>query len=91
MTYNTIWGDNLELYKEILTNVLAKGEVQITFANLNVSPNAFVESVCYQALCRIKEILKDEDLEDRNCFLKIEEVICLLEDLGIDCGCRHDG
>ena len=76
----------MELYEELLICKLAKGEIKLVVQD----SSALVESACYQALCQIKKILQDETLEDHSCFLKIEEVICLLEDLGIDCGDRHD-
>ena len=39
---------------------------------------------------RIKEILEDDELEDEECFMKIEEIVCVFEDLGMGCGSRHD-
>ena len=32
----------------------------------------------------------DGTLSDENCFQRIEAIVRLLEDLGIDCGDRHD-
>lgn len=49
-----------------------------------------VESKCYVALQQIKEILEDDSLEDENCFMKIEKIVCLFEELGSDCANRHD-
>lgn len=43
-----------------------------------------------RALLRIRDILADDTLSDENCFHRIEAIVCLLEDLGIDCGGRHD-
>lgn len=43
-----------------------------------------------RALRQIRDILADDTLSDENCFHRIEAVIRLLEDLGIDCGGRHD-
>lgn len=45
---------------------------------------------CYQALCRIRKILADDSLEDRECFQRTEETVCVFEDLGSDAGNRYD-
>ncbi|MCI8704143.1 MAG: hypothetical protein HFE60_07645 [Anaerotignum sp.] len=45
---------------------------------------------CYQALEEIKGILESDGLEDKECFEKIEEIVCIYERLGSDGGNRHD-
>ena len=80
----------MKLYKEILCNLLAKEEVTVSFPNLTLSATDIVEMTCYQALKKIKAIIEDTTLEDSLCFMKIEEIVCLLEDLGSDGGSRHD-
>ena len=49
-----------------------------------------VSDAAGRALLRIRDILADETLNDEGCFQKIEAIVCLLEDLGISCGGRHD-
>ena len=49
-----------------------------------------VEGRCYSAICRIRAILADETLEDPDCILKIEEIVCTVEELGLDAVGRHD-
>ena len=78
----------MELYKELLLQILREENVQISFNNLNL--DRLLESACYRTLCRIKEIIEDDTLEDPECFMKIEEIICVFEDLGSGCGRRHD-
>ena len=41
-------------------------------------------------LMLIKEILADDELDDRMCFYRIERIVRLFEGFGIDCGGRHD-
>ncbi|WP_298031200.1 hypothetical protein [uncultured Dysosmobacter sp.] len=43
-----------------------------------------------RALRRIQQILSDGALSDQDCFQKIEEVVTLMEELGLSCGGRHD-
>ena len=43
-----------------------------------------------RALRRIRDILADDALSDETCFARIEAIVSLLEDLGVDCGGRHD-
>ena len=80
----------MELYKEIIANIISKEEVQVTFSNLNISAKEIIESECYKALNNIKAIIEDDSLEDVDCFMKIEKIICLLEDIGSGGGNRHD-
>ncbi len=80
----------MELYKEILTNILEKQEVNVVFPNMKSDIKDIVEIECYKLLNRIKIILEDDNLDDEECFMKIEAIICLFEELGSDCGNRHD-
>ena len=80
----------MELYKEILAHALAYGEVKVTFENPNMDIPQIVEGQCYQALQKIKAIIADDSLEDDVCFLKIEEIVCVLEEIGSSGGGRHD-
>ena len=41
-------------------------------------------------LTKIKEILEDRTLQDAECFSQIEEIIYVFENLGSNCGSRHD-
>ena len=46
--------------------------------------------MCYNALKEIKRIIEDDTLEDSECFMKIEEIVKVLELYGSDGGSRHD-
>ena len=80
----------MELYSEILAHYLSQETAQIIFPDLKINAKEIVELQCYQALCRIKEIIQDETLDDEACFLQIEEIICALEGIGSNGGIRHD-
>ena len=79
----------MELYKEILCNLLRKEAVEVRFPDLKPR-HKVIESICYRTLERIKEILQDDTLQDKECFLKIEEIICAFEEIGSNGGSRHD-
>ena len=49
-----------------------------------------VSDASSRALRQIRDILADGTLSDEHCFQRIEAIVRLLEDLGIDCGDRHD-
>ena len=49
-----------------------------------------LEGACYQALCGIQRILKTDYLSDEECFQRIEDIIHVLESIGVTCGSRHD-
>lgn len=50
----------------------------------------WVSDAAARALLRIRDILADDALSDETCFAKIEAIVSLLEELGVDCGSRHD-
>ena len=76
----------MEPCAQILAEYLAK----IIHVEELIDAEKIVHDKCYQALCKIKEILENDVLEDAACFYKIEEIVCALEELGSDAGARHD-
>lgn len=58
--------------------------------NLEEFYRCLVSDASSRVLLKIRDILADDTLSDENCFQRIEAIVCLLEDLGIDCGARHD-
>jgi len=44
----------------------------------------------YMTLVRIKAIIHNQDLDDDSCFMRIEEILDALEDIGSSVGNRHD-
>ena len=80
----------MQLYKEILTQILSNQEIHITFPNLNINPTVIIQSESYQALQKIKAVITDDSLSDSECFMKIEEIISIFETLGCNGGTRHD-
>ena len=78
----------MDIWNEILCNAIWKGAIKIDLPK-EENLKYIIESECYQALCKIKDIINSDDLDDKSCFLKIEEIICSLEDHGINCD-RHD-
>ena len=75
----------MNLYQEILADILSREEICIEFPNLTNHASELVEMKSYQTLKQIKEIIKDPD-----CFQKIEEIVCALEQIGSGGGNRHD-
>lgn len=80
----------MELYEEILIHALQNHPIQVTFPDLKIDGKELVEMTCYDALRKIKAVLEDDQLDDEECFMKIEEIVCVFEALGSDAGSRHD-
>lgn len=80
----------MNLYQEILREILENEKIEVTFPNLNITAKEIVEMKCYQALEEIKGILENDKLEVKECFEKIEEIVCVFERLGSNGGSRHD-
>ena len=70
----------MELYKEILTKVLEKEKIEVTFPELNIDVKEIVELKCYDMLMKIKAVLEDQNLNDAECFEKIEKIVCIFEE-----------
>ena len=80
----------MELLRDILIQALQFGEIKASFEEGNLDIAQIVEGKCYQALNKIKAVIEDDSLEDDACFMKIEEIICALEEIGSSGGIRHD-
>lgn len=80
----------MELYKELLAHILSKSKVRVCFSDFNIDANELVEQTCYKLLCRIRDIIRDDRLNDAECFEQIEQIIRLFEQIGSDGGSRHD-
>ena len=80
----------MNLYKEILLNFLENEECHVFFPNVEESFSQLVEMKSYDMLKKIQAIIRNNDLDDEDCFMKIEEIVCLFEENGCSCGGRHD-
>ena len=75
---------------EILAHFLAQENAQIIFPELRLSAAEIVELQCYKTLRKIQEIVRDDALEDTECFERIERIVCAFEEIGCERGSRHD-
>ena len=80
----------MELYKEILAQILSQQNAQIIFPDLHLDAAKIVELECYKALQKIKAVIEDDNLDDESCFRKVEEIVCTFEEMGSSGGGRHD-
>lgn len=78
----------MELWKELLIGGLQNEHCSLNHLNDNTLKE-IVENRCYKILLQIKKIIDDERLMDEDCFVKIEEILCKLEENHIFCD-RHD-
>lgn len=78
----------MELYEQMILKILEK-QPGLIAADTETLKEAF-DSECYRALVQIREILKNDALNDEECFNKIEEIVCVFESLGSGGGVRHD-
>ena len=80
----------MDLYKEILIKALENQKMQVFFPELQMSLKDIIEVKSYRTLCKIRDIVQDETLDDKECFEKIERIIVEFEKIGSDGGFRHD-
>ena len=77
----------MEILQRMTADMISRGEVQLTLSPDTVR---YLENRCFEVLGRIREILADDSLDDPECFQRIEKIVHELENIGIDCGPRHD-
>ena len=78
----------MELWRELLISGLQNDNYEIDRIDEKIL-RQIVLNKCYKALLQIKQIIENEKLSDEDCFMKIEKIICALEENNILCG-RHD-
>ena len=79
----------MELWQEIFCNLLKEEKIAISFPQIS-DISDLLDSQCYCALKEIQQTIKDDTLSDKECFMKIEEIICVFEKIGSNGGNRHD-
>lgn len=83
----------MDLYFDMLARLIREKKVEVVFPDLPKNPRELMELIemrSYKALCEIQEILKTECYSDEDCVMKIEEIVCKFEEIGSNCGIRHD-
>lgn len=76
----------MELLKKITLNLLEDKNIYNIFPDFDNE----VGLQCYRMLEEITKVVKNETLDDENCFLKIEKIIEIFEKNKISIGNRHD-
>lgn len=56
----------------------------------NIDLKRDFDSECYRALAEIRDVIRDDTLNDEDCFLKIEKIVSIYEEIGSGGGGRHD-
>lgn len=79
----------MELYKEILLKAITQ-QIYKVILSPEFSANEIIDSICYKTLLKIKEIIEDDTFDDSECYIKIEKIVCLFEDIGSNGGSRHN-
>ena len=78
----------MKLYYDVLAQLAIESRCQSCI--MRADYNRAVERTCFDALKKIKTVVEDDSMEDRECFRKIEEIVGILEEIGSDGGTRHD-
>ena len=74
----------MELFKEILINLLQKEEMTITLPNFMFDAGEIIQMKCYDALLKIKTVIQDENINDDDCREKIEKIKQVFKNMGSD-------
>ena len=80
----------MELYRDMLCRILETEDFEILLPKWNMKVEEMMEMKCYQALQAIKRILEEDELDDEECFDRIEKIISVFEALGSGICDRHD-
>ena len=77
----------MEILQRMVANMISRGEATVILSD---DMTKHLENRCFEVLERIREIVADDELDDPECFQRIEQIVCELEIIGVDCGSRHD-
>ena len=77
----------MEILQRMVANMISRGETTVI---LSADMTKHLENRCFEVLERIRKIVADDELDDPECFQRIEQIVCELENIGVDCGSRHD-
>lgn len=78
----------MELWRELLISGLQNENYKLEYISDKMIKE-IIEKRSYEVLSQIKQVVDNEKLSDKDCFIKIEEVLCVLEKNNIFCD-RHD-
>ena len=78
----------MELWRELIISGLQNEDVEYDTINDKILID-IIENKSYSILQQIKQTLEDEALQDEDCFIKIEEILKVLEENNVFCD-RHD-
>lgn len=79
----------MELKREVIANCVGK-LISDELCRMNIDFNNVVDTTSSIALTKIRDIVLDDTLDAPECFHRIEEIINVLDEAGIDYGTRHD-
>lgn len=79
----------MELMKEILEKNFPAVQIKLTERQARRFEKV-LQSASYRALKEIREIIRNKEFDDEECFFKIEEIVSVFEKIGSDGGSRHD-
>ena len=77
----------MDILMRVLADKLEKGEIKLEIHREVIGE---IEKECMEVLKRIQTILADDSMEDPECFERIEQIVCAMESIGLNCGSRHD-
>jgi len=78
----------MELWKELLICGLQDENFEFNYMSDNVLKQ-MIEVESYKILMQIKKLIDDDNFSDKDCFMKIEEILNVLGENNILCN-RHD-
>ena len=78
----------MELWRELLIGGLQDETCKIDYLNDNFLIE-IIQNRCYNVLLELKKTIEDDNLTDKDCFIKIEKILSVLAKNNIFCD-RHD-
>jgi len=78
------------LLEELLLAAVRDGNIRVNCSFEAEELEKIVNGKCYEILCEIQKIVRDDTIDDPECFKKVEELVCLFEREGLGAGGRHD-
>lgn len=76
----------MELLIALLNQAAKSGQIHIN-VDFDKTIENMVSDICFQTIWKIHDILDNDELSDFDC---IEQIVCALEEINFNGGCRHD-
>ena len=76
--------------EELLKTAVRDGDITVNVSFEAGDLDKIIEGKCYRMLSEIRDIIRDDSIDDSECFMKIDRIVSLFIKEGISTNGRND-